>query len=174
MLPRQGSGISRRPSSSRPSTPKRSRDRAGAPEAHQRRVDPVLQLASVLDQVQAKAGELALAAHPRVRQPDRRHQVSLGEQRQDPGVDPVGLHRERRQALDLLGVGDLHRPAVGLEGVVDEAGAGHRLDHRADGLVVGLDSLSEGLQAAGVGEGGELVDQLPLVGEQADVEALSG
>jgi hypothetical protein len=90
----------------------------------------------VLDQVEAKAGELALAAHLRVRQPDRRHQVSLGEDREDLGVDPIGLHRERRQALHLPGVGDLDRPAGPLEGVVDDPGAGHRLDHGADRLAV--------------------------------------
>jgi hypothetical protein len=88
-------------------------------------VDPVLELRSVLHQVEAEAGELALAANPGIGKPDRRHQVELGEQGEDPGLDPVGLHRERRQALHLLGVGDLHRPAVGLEGVVDESGAGH-------------------------------------------------
>ena len=38
-------------------------DRAGAPEADQRRVDPVLELRSVLHQVEAKASELALSAH---------------------------------------------------------------------------------------------------------------
>ena len=149
-------------------------DRAGAPEADQRRVNPVLELGAVLDQVEAKAGELALAANPGIGEPDRRHQVALGEHRQDPGVDPVGLHRQRRQALDLLGVGDLHRPAVGLEGVVDEAGAGHRLDHRADGLAVPPYAISERFEAAGVGDRRKFVDQLSLLGEQADVEALSG
>ena len=32
----------------------------------------------------------------------------MGEQRQQAGVDPVGLAGKRRQALDLLGVGDLY------------------------------------------------------------------
>jgi hypothetical protein len=35
-------------------------------------------------------------------------------------------------------VGDLDLPALPLERVVDEAGAGHRLDHGADRLVVDL------------------------------------
>ncbi|MGH8732569.1 MAG: hypothetical protein ACREVB_02685, partial [Burkholderiales bacterium] len=62
--------------------PKEIAHRAGAPEAHQGRVDPVLELAAVLDQVEAKAGELSLLPHPRVGQPDRRDQIALGEQRQ--------------------------------------------------------------------------------------------
>jgi hypothetical protein len=62
---------------------------------------------------------------------------------------------------------------VALEGVVDEAGPGHRLDHRPHRFPGCLDSLGECLQAARVREGGELFDQLPFIGEQADVEALA-
>ena len=57
---------------------------------------------------------------------------------------------------------------------MDEAGAGHRLDHRADRLAVFGYAISESLETAGVRVRCKLVDQLPLVGEQADVEALSG
>jgi hypothetical protein len=39
----------------------------------------------------------------------------MGEDCQDLGVDLVGLAGQRRQALDLLGVGDLDRPANLLE-----------------------------------------------------------
>ncbi|MGE5747079.1 MAG: hypothetical protein ACM33U_07455 [Solirubrobacterales bacterium] len=50
------------------------------------------------------------------------------------------------------------RPAFLLERVVDEAGAGHRLDHRADGLTVDLlDAAGEPAQRVGVGWRGELV-----------------
>jgi hypothetical protein len=66
-------------------------DRAGAPEGDQGRADAVLQGRLVLDQVEAKAGELAFLAHPRNGKPDRRHQVALGERRQDERVDLVGL-----------------------------------------------------------------------------------
>jgi len=62
--------------------------------------------------VEAKAGELALLADAGVGQPDRRHQIPLAERRQDPGVDLVGLAGQRREALDLLSVGDLDRPAA--------------------------------------------------------------
>jgi hypothetical protein len=88
-------------------------------------VDAVLEHRAVLDQVKAKAGELALAADLGVGQPDRRHQVALGERRQHHRVDLVGLAGKRREPLDLLGVGDLDRPALLLERVVDQAGAGH-------------------------------------------------
>ena len=144
MFPRQGSGRSRLASSSRPATPKRSVTGQGRPKLISAEWIRFLSCASVLDQVEAEASQLALSPHPRIGQPDRRHQVALGEHGQDPGVDPVGLHRQRRQPLHLLGVGDLHLPAVALEGVVDEAGAGHRLDHRPDGLPVCLDSLERG------------------------------
>ena len=112
----------------------------------------------MLDQVEAKAGELALLADPRVRKPDRRHQLALGEGGQDQRVDPVGLAGQRRQPLDLLGVGDLDLPALLLERVVDDPGAGHRLDDRADGLPVDLvDAPGEPAQRVGVGWRGQLV-----------------
>ena len=54
---------------------------------------------------------------------------------------------------------------------MDDPGAGHRLDHRADGLCVDLlDPAGEGPQRVGVGRDGELVEVLALVAEQADVE----
>jgi hypothetical protein len=69
---------------------------------------------------------------------------------------------------------DLDLPALLLEGVVDETGAGHRLDDRADGLVVDLlDPTGEGLQRVDVGRDGELVQVLSFLGEQADVDFAS-
>ena len=85
-------------------------------------MDPVLERRAVLDQVEAKAGELALLADPRIGQPDRRHQVALGEHRQHHRVDPVGLAGQRRQALDLLGVGDLDRPSPPARGCRGRSG----------------------------------------------------
>jgi hypothetical protein len=137
-------------------------------------VDPVLERRAVLDEVQPKAGELALGADLGVGQPDRRHRVAVGEHRQDQRVDPVGLAGQRRHALDPVGGGDLDRPALLLEGVVDEPGAGHRLDDGADGLSVDLlDPAREGSQRVGVGRDGELVEMLSLIAQQADVNFLS-
>ena len=51
--------------------------RAGPAEVDQGRVDAVLERRLVLDQVEAKASELALLADPRIGKPDRRHQVAL-------------------------------------------------------------------------------------------------
>jgi hypothetical protein len=137
-------------------------------------VDPVLERRAVLDQVQAKAGELALFSHPRVGQPDRRDQVALAQRRQDQRVDAIGLAGERREPLDLLRFGDLDRPAAGLERVVDEPRSGHRLDHGADRFGVDLlDPASEGLQRVDVGWDGELVKVLSVIGEQADIEFLA-
>jgi hypothetical protein len=57
---------------------------------------------------------------------------------------------------------------------VDDPGAGHRLDDGADGLCVNLfDAPSERSQRVDVGRDGELVQALPLIGEQADVELLA-
>src|SRR3954467_2833811 len=64
-----------------------------------------------------------------VGQPDRRHQIALGEHGQDPRVDLVGLARQRRQTLDLVRVGDQHLPAALLERVVHPPPPVHRLDH---------------------------------------------
>jgi hypothetical protein len=125
----------------------------------------------VLDQMQAEARELAFLPDPGIGQPDRRHEVAVGERRQHLRVDLVGLARQRGEALDLLGVGDLDRPAFLLKRVVDEPGAGHRLDHGADGLAEHLlDPVSEPPQRVDVGRDGELVEMLTPIGKQADVE----
>ena len=84
------------------------------------------------------------------------------------------LQAKRREALDLLGVGDLDVPALLLERVVDEPGAGHRLDDGADRLTVDLlDSSREPSQRLDVRGDGELVEVLPSVGEQTDVDLAS-
>ena len=57
---------------------------------------------------------------------------------------------------------------------MDDPGAGHRLDHRADGLAVGLvDPAGEALQRVDVWGDGELVEVLSVIAQQADVEALT-
>jgi hypothetical protein len=53
-------------------------DRAGLAEVDQRRVDPALERRLVLDQAKAKPRQLALPAHPRVGQPDRRTRSRWG------------------------------------------------------------------------------------------------
>ena len=62
----------------------------------------------------------------------------MRERREDERVGLVGLAGQGRKPLDLLRVGDLDLPALLLERVVDEPGAGHRLDDRPDGLGVDL------------------------------------
>jgi hypothetical protein len=88
---------------------------------------------AVTDEVQPKAGELALAADARVGQPDLGNQVAGRERGHHARVDLVGLARQRGQTLDLGRVGDQHVPAVLLEAVVNEPRAVHRLDHAAHG-----------------------------------------
>ncbi len=142
-------------------------------EVDQRRVDPVLERRLVLDQVQAKAGQLALLPHPRVGQPDRWHQVPLAQRRQDPRVDLVGLAGQRSETLDLLSVGDLDRPARLLERVMHEASTAHRFDHRANGLAIGLpDPPRQAPQRVAVRRRDQLIQMLSLLGEQAHIDLL--
>ena len=125
----------------------------------------------MLDQVHPKACELALLPHARVRKPDRRHQVALGERRENERVGLVGLAGQRGEALDPLRVGDLDVPALPLERVVDEPGSGHGLDDGTDRLTVDLvDPSCQPTQRVDVGRNRELVEVLSSVGEQADVE----
>lgn len=100
------------------------------------RVHPVLERATVLDQVQPEARPLAFGPHGRIGQPDLGHQVEPRELGEHPTVDPVGLARQRRQPACLDRVRDPHVPAAKLELVVHEAGAAHRLDHRQHRLRV--------------------------------------
>jgi hypothetical protein len=99
------------------------------------------------DQVQAPARPFALGAHAWVGQPDRWHQVAAGELGQHPGIDPIGLARQRRQSLHLLGVGDLDLPARELEPVVHEPRPVHRLDRRANRLAVVRESLAQAAES---------------------------
>ena len=71
---------------------------------------------------------------------------------------------------DLLGVGDLYDKPWRLR-VSSTSGAGHRLDPRAR-RARRASTPSARAPAAASGDPGQLVDQLLLVGEQADVEAL--
>ena len=70
--------------------------------------------------------ELALLADAGIGQPDRRQEVAVTEHRKNLRVDLVGLAGQRRETLDLLGVSDLDRPALLLEGVVDDPCASRR------------------------------------------------
>ncbi len=143
---------------------------AGVAEGDQRLVDARLERRALLHQEEPEAGPLALGAHPRVGQPDRRHQLAARELGQHPGVDAVGLAGKRRQALHLARVGDLDLPAQPLEQVVDEAGAGHRFDRGADRLSVAADALGEPRQPVGVGRGGTDLDRRAALVEQVEVE----
>jgi hypothetical protein len=127
----------------------------------------------VFDQLQPQAGLLALAAHRRVGQPDRRHQVALREHRQDARVDLVGLARQRRQTLDPLRVGDQHIPALALERVMDETRAGHRLDHPAHRLAALQHPPRQPANTIVVARHCELLDQLALPGQQTNIEPLT-
>ena len=60
----------------------------------------------------------------------RRDQIAARQLGQHPRVDAVGLARQRRQALDLLRVGDLDLPATALKRVMHEPRPVHRLDRR--------------------------------------------
>jgi hypothetical protein len=113
-----------------PAAAKQVRDRAGVAERQQLRVDAVLERAALADQEQPPAGPLPLGALLKPRQPDRRHQLATRQLGQHPRIDPIGLAGQRRQPLDLLGVGDLDLPALPLERVVHKPRTVHRLNRR--------------------------------------------
>jgi hypothetical protein len=157
-----------------PLDPEQVGDRARLAEVDQARVDPVLEHRAVLHQMQTKARQLAFLADPGIGQPDRRHQVALAQHRQHHRVDLVGLAGHRREALDLLGVGDLDVPALLLERVVDEPSTSHRLDDGAHRLCVNVvDSSRERSQRVDVRRDGELVELFPAVVQKSDVELAS-
>jgi hypothetical protein len=116
---------------------------AGLAVRQQHGVHALLQARAVADEMQPPACPLALGAHTRVGQPDRRHQVASCELGQHPGVDPVGLAGERCQPLHLLRVGDLNLPTVKLEPIVHEPGAVHRLDRCSNRLAVVREAFAQ-------------------------------
>jgi hypothetical protein len=142
-------------------------------EGHERRVDPVLEGRPVVDQVEPEPGPLPFGADGRVRQPDRGHEVPAAELGEDPGIDPVGLGSQWRDALDLEGIGDLDVPAEQLELVVDEAGPGHRLDGRGHRLPVAADHPDQRPEGIPIGaDGGHLHGPAILV-EHVHIEPLA-
>ena len=102
-----------------------------------------------------------------------RHQVVGVELRQLAGVDPIGLGRQGREALDLHGVGDLDVPARLLERVMHEAGPVHRLHHRADRLAVAGQPLREGPEGVGVGPDGRDLHGRAVRIEHVHIQPLS-
>jgi hypothetical protein len=137
-------------------------------------VDPVLERRLVLDQLEAKTGQLALFPDPGVGQPDRRDQLALAQARQHPRVDLVGLTGQRRQPLDLLRVGDLDLPALLLERVVNQPGPAHRLDHRAHRLPIDhVDPPGQAPQRLRIRRRGELLQVLADLGQQTDIDPAS-
>jgi hypothetical protein len=92
--------------------------------------------------VSRTACTFALGADERVWEPDRRHEIAPGEFGQHPGIDAVGLARQRRQALHLLCISDLDLPTGELEPVVHEPCPVHRLDRGADRRAARSDALA--------------------------------
>jgi hypothetical protein len=84
------------------------------------------------------------------------------------------LQASGARPFTLLRVGDLDVPAFPLERVMHEAGTGHRLDHTANRLPIGLvDPPGKAPQPIRVRRRGELVDVFSRLGEQTDVDPLS-
>jgi hypothetical protein len=84
-----------------------------------------------------------------------------------------GLARQRRQALDLLSVGDQHIPTKLLQRVVNEACAGHRLDDAAHRLAALQHPARQSTNAVGIAGRGELRDQLTLLREQTNIDTVA-
>jgi hypothetical protein len=104
-----------------------------------------------------------------------RHNSGLGIRRLMWTSAKVVLAGERRQPVYLLRVGDLDVPAFLFERVVDEAGAGDRLDHRANRLAIDIvDPPRKRSQRVRVRRRRQLVDVFSRLGQQTDVDLLLG
>src|ERR1700722_19019258 len=115
-----------------------------------------------------------LLADALIGQPDRRHQVAVTEHRKNHRVDLVDLAGQRRETLDLLSGGDLDRPALLLESVMDNPCAGHRLDHRTDRLTVDfVDTKNGPSRLVDIGRHGKLIQMLSLIGEERNIKLLA-
>jgi hypothetical protein len=136
------------------------------------RVDARLEGGAVTHEVEAEARQLALGAHPRGRQPDGRHEVAARELGQHVGVDAVGLGGERRETLDLAGIGERDRPALLLERVVHEARPVHRLEGGVDRLAARGEPRRQAAQPVSVGwDGGDGRPRTRVI-EHTHVQAL--
>jgi hypothetical protein len=124
----------------------------------------------MLDQMQPPPRALPLSPQLRDGQPDRRHQIAKRQLREHPRIDLVGLARQRRQPLDLLRVANQHLPPVLDELVVHEPRPVHRLDHPPHRLVIDSDPARQPVQAVAVRRRREMVDQLAIARDQADID----
>jgi hypothetical protein len=104
---------------------------------------------------------------------DLGHEVTSCELGQHPRVDLVGLGGERGNTLDLGGIGDRDIPASELEGVVDEARPGHRLDRGAHLLPSAQDEGSQRPERVDVRTDGGHLDRSPVLIEYVHVEPLA-
>jgi hypothetical protein len=125
-------------------------------------VDAVLERDPVSHQMQAEPSTLALGTNLRGGKPDGRHEIPARELGQHPRVDAVGLAGQGREALDLLGVGDLNVPTEALEGVVYEASTVHRLDGGPYGSAQPCDIAHQAPQRLHVGSYRRDLDRLPF------------
>ena len=150
--PAQGSGSSKPARSWRPDVPNRSVTGTVCPKVIRVAWMRHFKRAPVVDQMESEAGPLALraervdrAARSRARGPggqarperERRSCRSWRPGVPDPWLSPASAMATSQPLL--------------AQGVVDEAGARHRLDGRADLLAVAQDAIGEGAQGVCVG-----------------------
>ena len=135
---RQGSGTSSFARSRRPSAPNRSVTGQGRPKLISVEWIRFLSADLCLTRWSRKRASSRSSRTPGSGKPDRRHQVAMARGSQGPASRSCRSLRPGSEALDPLGIGDLDVPAVLLERVVNEPGAGHRLDHGADRLCMNL------------------------------------
>ena len=167
MFPRQGSGDLRRPIALC-RTPKRSVTGRGA-RSSSARVDPVLELRSMLDQMEAKRRARALLSpSDRVA---RSPAPGLGGRAPQTRASIRSVSPPAAPALHLLGVAIHSQPCRSRVSWTKRAPVIDSIPPAPACLLPRL--ARRGSSGRRVREGGELFDQLALVGEQADVEALS-
>src|SRR5207249_1031444 len=148
-------------------------DRTRLAVGEQDRVHALLEAGAVTDEMQPEARPLPLGTDGRIGEPDRRHQITTRQLGEHPGVDPVGLARQRCQPFHLDRVGDLDPPTGELELIVNKTSAVHRLDRREDRLAEAADTSGQAVQTIGVRRRGADLDLLAQLIEQAEVETLA-
>ena len=127
-----------------------------------------------MHQMQAEARPLPLTAHLRTGKPDLRDQITSAELGQHPGVDPIGLARQRGDPLRPLRIGDPHIPASELELVVHEPRTGHRLDRRQHRLaVIAVEATHQVREPIPIRRARAPADTLTVPGERLPVETLA-
>ena len=123
-------------------------------------------------QVEPPACQLPAGSGVGIGEPHRWNEVSARQFGKHARVDAVRLAGKRSDTLHLLGVSDLDVPPGELQGVVNEAGAVHRLNNCHHRLSSSLQVAHQVGQAVGVRRPRTLFEHPPSLVHHADIQLL--